>query len=755
MIPREGGNRFSGDFTTAYRPGTWQGSNLTDRHKGLGLDAGNHTDRIIDFTAAQGGPITKDRLWFFASARYFSVNNFIANTVMDDGSQGIDDQFIRSALARVTWQISPRNKFSAYFDEIDKYRGHDMQSLEDPETAAQRWFSPAYHTTQAKWTSTVSNRLMMDAGLSSNLEYYTNEYQEGIGKARGSAEWFASASRLESDFGGRKTAATSENTQSPARYNVQASASYVTGSHNFKTGFQYQWGTFRHTLFANSDLTQTYRSNSTGIPFSVPDTVTVRNTPLTTYGERLNRDIGVYAQDSWTMKRLTLNMGIRWEALNASVEAVDAPAGRFVPARHFDAIENLPDWHDWAPRFATVFDVFGNAKTALKYSLNRYNRARTTGIASNYNPLLSQTASIQWRDLNGDDIAQGAVTYLPDGARAPCVYLTPGCEINVAALPTNFGVAALNTYGNYPRTWNLEHGLELQHELISRLSVSAAWFHGAFHNLTTTINQSLAAEGDPLLNPNYYPLTIYDPRSGEPITAYSRTTAAGTLPVRNLDSFDPERQQRYDSYNFEFRLRPGRGARLFGGIAIERQLDVNCTTPDNPNSIRFCDDRENSIPFSKNLKLAGSYPLPGGIQLSAAFQSNQGPSATSLTTTRNMVITRGTTRYPANCPSPCPASAVILPPTFIGTPTAPTSLTVAMVPYNASFVERITQLDFKVSKDFRVGRTVVIPSLELFNINNSDAIINYVSTNILSASYEHPNSIMQPRMIGVGAVVRW
>src|SRR5262245_54343489 len=755
MIPREGGNRFSGDFKTAYRPGSWQSSNLTDRHRASGLDAGNHTDRIIDFTAAQGGPIKRDRLWFFASARYFSVNNFIANTVFDDGSQGIDDQFIRSALARLTWQISPRNKLSAYFDEIDKYRGHDMQSLEDPETAALRWFSPAYHTTQAKWTSTVSNRLMMDAGFSSNLEYYTNEYQEGVGRPRGTPEWFAGASRLESDLGGRKTAATSENTQSPARYNVQGAASYLTGSHNLKAGVQYQWGTFWHTVFANGDLTQTYRSNSTGIPFSVPDTVTVRNTPLTTYGERLNHDYALYAQDSWTMKRLTVNMGLRWEALNAMVEAVDAPAGRFVPARHFDAIENLPDWHNWAPRFAAVFDVFGNAKTALKYSLNRYNRSRTTGIASNYNPLLSQTASVQWRDLNGDDIAQGAVTYLPDGTRVPCVYQTAGCEINVAALPSNFGVAALNTFGDYPRTWNLEHGLELQHELIPRLSVTAAWFHGGFHNLTTTINQSLVAPGDPLQNPNYGPLTIYNPMNGDPITVYSRTAAAGTLPVRNLDTFDPKREQIYNAYNFEFRFRPGRGALLFGGLAIERQLEVNCTTPDNPNSVRFCDDRENDIPYSRNLKLAGTYPLPWGIQLSGAFQSNQSPSATSTTTTRNMVATRGTTRYPANCPSPCPAGAVILPATFIGSPTTPTSLTVALVPFNAAFVERITQLDFKLSKNFKAGRYTVSPALEVFNINNSDAIISYVSTNFLSASYEKPNSIMQPRMIGVGAVVRW
>src|SRR6185295_16924735 len=93
MIPREGGNRFSGDFKSAYRPGKWQGNNLTQRHLDKGLQTGNATDRIIDFTASQGGPILKDRLWFFGTARYISVNNFIPDTFLDDGSKGVDDQF--------------------------------------------------------------------------------------------------------------------------------------------------------------------------------------------------------------------------------------------------------------------------------------------------------------------------------------------------------------------------------------------------------------------------------------------------------------------------------------------------------------------------------------------------------------------------------------------------------------------------------------------------------------------------------------
>jgi hypothetical protein len=753
MIPREGGNRFSGDFKSAYRPGAWQGDNLTQRHLDKGLKTGNATDRIIDFTVSQGGPILENRLWFFATGRYISVNAFIPDTFLDDGSKGVDDQFIKSGLARVTWQVSPRNKFSAYFDEVDKFRGHDMQALFDPETAATVWYSPAYHTTSAKWTSTVTNRLLVEGGFSNNTENYTNSYRPGIEQPRGTSAWLGGATRSELDLGGRKAAAPSQTTQSPIRYAVNLSASYVTGTHNMKVGVQRTWGTFYHTVDANADLTQQYRSNSTGRPFTVPDTVIIRNTPLAKYGERLNQDLGIYAQDSWKLNRLTLNAGIRYERLNAQVEPAVAPAGRFVPERTFDAIENLPDWKNWAPRFAMVYDVFGNAKTAIKYSLNKYNLARTTGIAADYNPLESLGATtttspaLAWRDVNGDDIAQG---------ERGCNFGTsglPGCEINFSALPSNFGFVARNEYGNYPRTWNLEHGLELQHELMPRLSITGSWFHGDFHNLTTTINRSWQAEGDPLRNPNYVPMTVYNPITGEPITVYSRTAAAANAPTLNLDTFDPDRLRIYNAFNLEFRARPGRGAQLFGGVSIERQLNVNCTSPDNPNSVRFCDDRENGVPFNKNFKMAASYPMPFGIILSGSFQSQVGNAIRNMTTTVGgevLSATRGTTRYPATCPAPCPAGAVILPATF-----QPATLTVQLVPNYTVFTERINQLDLKLSKTIRAGRVTVSPALEAFNVTNSDAVITYVSTNVLAASYLRPNSILQGRMIGVGANLRW
>jgi hypothetical protein len=754
LIPKEGGNRYSGSFAGAYRPGKWQGNNLTDRLKAghpdfvpavLGLTAGNATDRIEDFTGGEGGPILKDRLWFYVSGRYYSVNNFIAQTFTRDGSQGIDDQFIKSVMARLTWQISPRHKFSAYDDEVDKYRGHDMQALYDPDTAATVWNSPAYHTNQAKWTSTVTNKLMIDAGFSSNLEYYTNEYREGIARLRGTADWFANASRSELDLGGRKTAATVQLAMNPARYNVQAAATYVTGSHNIKLGFQRTWGTFTHSYDANADLTQQYRSNATGVAYSVPNSVVIRNTPLTDFGERLNYDLGLFAQDSWTMRRLTVNAGLRWEALNASVMAGDSPAGRFVPVRHFEAVENLPNWKDWAPRFSAVYDLRGNAKTALKFSMNRYNQQRTTGVADGYNALVSATsASLAWTDLNKDDIAQGA---------RGCVYLTAGCEINFTQLASNFGTAALNRYGNFPRTWNLESAVELQHELLPRLSVSGAWFHGTFHNLTATYHTEWTAA-------DYTPIQIFNPMTGTPITVYNRSSAANSRPADILDSFDPERQRIYNSYSFEFRARPGGGAQVFGGLSIERELNVYCTRPDDPNFLRFCDERHLedgfSIPYRKNLRLAGSVPVGRGITLSGSLQSNRGVAIgtanTSTTTPASSAsyAVGATTRYPANCPAPCPAGALVIGPSL-----TVTTLTVPLVPYLVNVADRINQLDLKLSKTFRMGRASISPQLEAFNVINPDQIVSYVSTGYATASYLRPNSIVQGRIIGLSLQTRW
>lgn len=779
MIPKDGGNRFSGSAGMAFRPGSLQGNNLTPRLQTAGVAAGNSTKYISDFTAGEGGPLMKDTLWFFATGRDYRTSNRIPNTFFDNGKQGDDYNYVRDALVRLTWQATARHKFSVYYDRVSKYRGHDMQSNFDPETAASVWTSPNYSTGSVKWSAPLTSRLMFEAGYAFNVELRNVDYQPGVDQPRGTEGWYAGASRTQTGvaLGVRTTAATSATKEWPRRSSYNAAAAYVTGSHTFKVGLNGTSGSFYHAVRANGDLTQQFSDAA----LTIAQSVIIRNTPVQSQ-ELLELDMGVYAMDTWTMKRLTINAGLRNEWLRSGLAAFSTPAGRFVPARSAPARTDLPKWRDLAPRFQAVYDLFGNAKTAVKFSVNRYNAAQTTSVAASFNPLASRTSpAVPWTDLNGDRIAQGQRTWNAEGTVfTDCVYLTPGCELQLSQLAANFGLLSdAGTYGGFPRSWNLETGIEVQHELMPRVSVTATWFRGDYHDLTTTVNRAVTPA-------DYTPVEIFNPIDGAPITIYNISAAANGRASDNLTSLDPSKKDIYDSFSAEFRARLGRGASMFGGVSFERERFVNCTVgkQQNPNYLQFCDQthlpKGQQIPYAANVRMNALYPLPWwGVMVSGTFQGNDG-GARPLT---YAVVRSGTTitRYPDGstaylgsgvalpaCPAPCTAGGTLpnLTSASFGTETAPAGTTPANVgagsqlplaPWGSVRYERLYQLDLKVSKTFRFRGVSVLPSLEAFNINNSDKVITVASNSyaISGGAFLRPNSILQGRIIGVSVQTRW
>lgn len=755
IIPRDGGNRYSGSFFAGWTDGGWQADNFREELRTRGLRAVDRIDRIYDFNFGLGGPIIRDKLWFFGSLRAWGVDAPVADTFYVPAAatqadcqqgrisceQGIDDQNIKSAMLRLTWQMSPRNKFSIYYDEIDKYRGHGMNAGDDPRTASQIWTSPIYNDAAAKWTSTISNRLLLEAGGSFNYEQYVITNQPGINKERGTPEWFAGASRTDLDLTTLRSSLANWGGRYPDRYNVQGSMSYVTGSHNVKTGAQWNWGPYENTRETNADLQQRYRSGR-------PDLVRIYNTPVR-YLDKLNADLGIYAQDTWTLDRLTLNGGVRWEYLNSEVADQVSPAGRFVAERRFARIP-MPVWKDWAPRFGAVYDLFGNGKTALKAGLNRYNESRTTFFANRYNPIALTSADLSWTDLNGDDVAQGALG---------CAYLTAGCEINFAQMPENFGRLSLNRVDpDFKRVFNIETTAGVQHELLPRVSLSANWYRRTFHRLRVTDNV-LRSMND------YLPLNVFNPMTGDPFTVYTVMPAALRL-VDNLDTnAGSGRKHTYTGYDVNVNARLPGGATIFGGFVTERNLRVICDEPDDPNMLRFCDDADNDIPFRPSLKLAGTYPAPWGISISASLQSLAGRPLGLTTTTGNKISGPGygdtgspvgtnwllsrTTRYPANCPAPCTAGALVVP------TLTEASLTVPLIAPGTEFLPRLNQLDVSIAKWFQVGWMRVQGQVDIFNAFNASTVLSYRSTNFATAAYLQPSSVMQARMIRMGLQMRW
>jgi hypothetical protein len=377
---------------------------------------------------------------------------------------------------------------------------------------------------------------------------------------------------------------------------------------------------------------------------------------------------------------------------------------------------------------------------------------------------------VNWTDLNGDDIAQGARTWSADGKTyTDCVYLTPGCEINLAGqLPASFGILAdSGSYAGFPRQYSIEQGLEVQHELITRLSISGTYYRGDFRNLTTTINRAITPA-------DYTAAQIFDPVTGAPITIYNQSAASLTRAADNYTFVDKDRKRQFDSYSAELRFRPGAGVTVFGGMSWERGRETavgtgtatnNCTVGrlQNPNLAIYCDDFNQpngyKIPYARNLRLNGSYQLPWyGILVAANLQSNDGGALP-----QSYTITR-TTRYPEGsasflavnqpapaCPSPCTPGAFVL------STLNQASQAIPLRPNSVVRGERLNQLDLKLSKTFKVGRATISPNLEAFNINNTDKVITYGSTSyaISTGTYLKPNSITQGRILGVGAAVRW
>jgi hypothetical protein len=755
IVMKDGGNQHSGTFFGAWNDGSWQSDNHSDELRALGLRAVDKIKKVYEFSGGFGGPIKRDKLWYFAAGRLSGVHAPIADTFyVPQGrtqadcqagrvecEQGIDDQYINSATLRLTWQMSTRNKFSIYYEEVDKWRGHGMNAGDDPETASQVWTSPRYNDMAAKFTSAVNSSLLFDAGYSFNYEEYVITNQDGINKTAFSPEWYANASRRDQTLVTLRNGLANWGGRYPDRFNAQASMAYVTGSHNAKVGFQFNWGTYVNTRETNADLQQVY---SNGQPISV----TVYNTPLR-YKDALLGDLGIYAQDTWTLNRLTLNGGIRFEMLKHEVSKQESGRGRFIGERSFEPIP-MPTWKDIAPRFGVVYDLFGNAKTALKFGVNRYNESRTTFFANRYNPLALTSASLPWTDMNGDDIAQGQLG---------CTYLTAGCEINLAQLPANFGRVQLNRVDpEFKRVYNIETTAGVQHELLPRVSLSANWYRRTFHRLRVTDNLARTMS-------DYIPFNIFNPLTGQPFTIFDVTPAA----ISRVDNFDTnagdERKHIYTGYDVNLQARLPGGGTLFGGFVTERNMRSICDEPDDPNLLLYCDDWQNDIPFRPTLKMAGTYPLKWGISVSAAFQSLAGRPLGLTTTTGNKIsgpgygdtgspvgtnflITR-TARYPANCPAPCPAGALVAP-----TLTS-ASVTVPLVAPGTEFLPRLNQLDLSFAKNFQVGSYRLQGQVDLFNVGNANYVTAYRSTNFGTAAYQQPSSVLQGRMIRLGMQVKW
>jgi hypothetical protein len=668
VVPKEGGNQVHGSVYIDGANDKMMSSNLSDRLKGLGVDSVDSLARAYDFNAGVGGPIKENKLWWFFTGHRKALDQKVLGSFYPDGTPGVNDVIIHGMQVRLTWQISSKHKWSAFYDDNNKVEYHNFSAGEDILTVAQtrgvNKKGPRY-AAQTKWTGTFSSKLLAEAGWGTNRVDYVNRGLEGTRKDRPANvrtclatpclsfdpaqagpsinPWYTTTSNFDPEkpiF--RWGNVTDDFHKVPQRYVVTTKVTYVTGSHNLKFGVQDTFGPENWTRIDNADLQSVeYRSG-------LPESVVVRNSPTASSGQ-VNKDLGVYAQDSWHVNRLTLSPGVRLEWFNSQVNDETAPAGRWVAARNFESFKINPAWFDVSPRFGLAYDVFGDAKTAIKFDAGKYVHALTLSLVDRYNPMFATTERRLWadcyRDGPGGLSCSGANPYGTNGDR-----IVQDWEIAPGA--SNFGARNVNTTDpDLKRDYYFRTGVSIEHEMARNIGLSAGWYYTDYRNMRTYVNNlgvTTNFSRNVLRNLGDYqafqvanPLPGYE---GQKITVYNLKREKLTS-VQNVDTnVASESGQKYMGWVFGLHTRIHR-SNLFGGVTVERITGSFCDTQDNPNQLRFCDttggDGEaqalgnvpgalpgsgysKAMPYQANIKIGSDHELPYGVQLSAAFRSLPG-----------------------------------------------------------------------------------------------------------------------------------
>ena len=795
LVPRAGGNQFRGSafYNSA---GDWsRGNNITDELRAAGITETPGIIKAYDASLSYGGPIKRDRLWFYGSVRQLNtetaVEGIVANAnagnlarwdwVPDASLPARQTQGRKMYIGRATAQVTSKHRINFSHEYQTRCEGAPLQrETEDGcHTRGASWIASAgvttspeaatsyiefpYYLTQALWTAPMTNKILLEAGYS-RLSY---EHAGGPGQLPpdgifgiGVTEQSTTANPaigytnpvLRANYVYRALSQYAANWSNPNHW--RAGMSYVTGSHSMKVGYQGSL-LINETSRVRNDSLLAYRFNQ-GIPnqasVAIPDWLTADTTEVGAF----------FVQDTWTRNRLTLQGALRydraWSWSPAGKNGATGTSPLNAAPIQFDKVMSVDAYNDITPRFGVAYDVFGTGKTALKFTMGHYLDAATNDSAYTRNNPANLTVSTYdrgWTDNDNDKVVDCNLLVLT--ANGECAALT-GNNLNFGGLSgatTIANPATLKGWGVRENDW--QWGVTVQQELRPRMSIEVGYARRWWHGFTQTDNTLRGPE-------DYEQWTITapsDPRlpngGGYPITLHTVTAAAAARGAQNIITFDrdfigDDHQNYWHGFDVTFnaRLRQGLIVQIGAGTGreiedlcgidgtVDPSVGANVTTK----NLNGCRDVE---PWLTTLRGLASYTIPKiDVLLSGTFRSQPGAERIATWNVPNTVIAT-------------PGLLGRIPPGGVATG----NTAIALLDNDRRVWEdRRAQIDMRVAKIVRLGSTRADIGVDIANLFNTNYTTTFDNTYQYTAgntgqggTWNNPTAIYTPRFVRLNFTV--
>ena len=705
MIMKSGGNTFHGSVEGDYENKNWQSNNVSKDLAAQGFSITNPTTRYYDFNGDLGGYIFKDKLWFYGGASkqeidqlqigYVAGPNAAGCWTCPDAPPGTVIRILKQQYSKFSWQASQATKVIGTFVHAEKVTPFFGFSATTPQPTTRVQSQPT-RTWKVGTQSTPNNRTFIDAAFGFCCYWTHYKPQPGTAVAGNAASQEITTGIMTGPLGAIPGTVSE-------RYQARTSVSYTAGQHQLKVGADVNWER------QDSTRPNEYPSGSYTLFFNrgVPTEIRTYNTPTIPIDRLYNQ--AAFVTDTWSLRRVTLSYGVRWERFRNFYPDQTKAAGQFSSEQTFKGADVLK-WMDVVPRAGMNWDVTGNGKTSLKAFFGIFGDTMGADFAATYNPNAEVTTRYRW---SGPCKVTQFTNVSYASPNTSCDYVPGTVDFSPTGRDYISATGGSNTLPNpdLKQNKNYEASVRLDRELVPNTGVGLAY---VYHRHTNWYDTGTVNVGRPYAVWTV-PVVLTDPFDRQPVTIYTYPSSyAGAAFNQNKVVNAPgDRPDDYHSFELTLNKRFSKRWNMSSSYWLTRTHQWIRATPTSPNDDRF----PINDTWAWEARADANYRFPWDINTSINVRAASGAKGQRTQTFSDSRLLQGT-------------------------------VTLRMEEFGAQHGPAVPVTSFRLAKKFRAAdRYSVDVNFSVFNLINSSAA---VSTSYLSGTFGRITDILAPRVARIG-----